>query len=115
MTSTLSTGANKGLGYETSRRSLAEGHDVWIAARDPERGTAAAGSFGCPLVRLDVTDEASAAVAADIVTHNGAPTRAVIASTATVVSYTAVRLGQKKKMGWPKVMASTSCAWRLRQ
>ena len=34
MTTTLITGANKGLGRETARRLLADGHDVWIGARD---------------------------------------------------------------------------------
>ena len=42
MTTTLITGANKGLGYEAARRLLAAGHDVWIAARDAERGDKAA-------------------------------------------------------------------------
>ena len=34
MTTTLITGANKGLGYEAARRLMAEGHDVWVGARD---------------------------------------------------------------------------------
>lgn len=38
MTTTLITGANKGLGRETTRRLLADGHDVWLAARDEARG-----------------------------------------------------------------------------
>jgi NAD(P)-dependent dehydrogenase (short-subunit alcohol dehydrogenase family) len=71
MTSTLITGANKGLGYETARRLLAEGHDVWVAARDPERGAAAAQSLGARYVTLDVTDGASVAAAADVVANEG--------------------------------------------
>ena len=48
---TLVTGADKGLGRETSRRLVAEGNDVWAAARDPERGRAAADELGArPLV-----------------------------------------------------------------
>jgi NAD(P)-dependent dehydrogenase (short-subunit alcohol dehydrogenase family) len=39
---TLITGANKGLGCETARRLLADGHEVWLAARDPSPGRAAA-------------------------------------------------------------------------
>jgi NAD(P)-dependent dehydrogenase (short-subunit alcohol dehydrogenase family) len=46
MSTILITGANKGLGYEAARRLLAEGHDVWMGARDPERGRAAAAALG---------------------------------------------------------------------
>ena len=42
MTVTLITGANKGLGYETARRLIAEGHTVYIGARSVEHGEAAA-------------------------------------------------------------------------
>jgi len=59
MTTTLITGANKGLGREAARRLLAEGHDVWIAARNPELGQATATEIGARFVALDVTDEAS--------------------------------------------------------
>ncbi len=63
MTTTLITGANKGLGHEAARRLLAAGHDVWVAARDPERGSAAADALGARFVALDVTDDASVAAA----------------------------------------------------
>jgi NAD(P)-dependent dehydrogenase (short-subunit alcohol dehydrogenase family) len=63
MTTTLITGANKGLGYEAARRLLEAGHDVWVAARDPERGRAAAKELGARFVALDVTDDASVAAA----------------------------------------------------
>jgi NAD(P)-dependent dehydrogenase (short-subunit alcohol dehydrogenase family) len=65
MTTTLITGANKGLGYEAARRLLAAGHDVWVAARDPERGAAAAERLGARFVALDVTDDASVAAAVE--------------------------------------------------
>jgi NAD(P)-dependent dehydrogenase (short-subunit alcohol dehydrogenase family) len=71
MTTTLITGANKGLGYEAARRLLAAGHDVWMAARDAERGGAAADELGARFVQLDVTDEASVAAAAQHVAANG--------------------------------------------
>lgn len=65
MTTTLITGANKGLGHETARRLIEAGHDVWIGARDPERGRAAAAGLGARSVQLDVTDDASVAAAAE--------------------------------------------------
>jgi NAD(P)-dependent dehydrogenase (short-subunit alcohol dehydrogenase family) len=71
VTATLVTGANKGLGYETARRLLGEGHDVWVAARDHDRGAAAAERLGTRFVALDVTDEASVAAAADVVGRAG--------------------------------------------
>jgi NAD(P)-dependent dehydrogenase (short-subunit alcohol dehydrogenase family) len=71
MTTTLITGANKGLGREAARRLLAAGHDVWIGARDPDRGQAAADELGARFVALDVTDDASVAVAADRIAEAG--------------------------------------------
>jgi NAD(P)-dependent dehydrogenase (short-subunit alcohol dehydrogenase family) len=63
MTTTLITGANKGLGYEAARRLVADGHEVWVAARDGERGRRAADELGARFVQLDVTSEESIAVA----------------------------------------------------
>jgi NAD(P)-dependent dehydrogenase (short-subunit alcohol dehydrogenase family) len=71
MTTTLITGANKGLGRETARRLLADGHDVWVAARDPERGGATAEALGARFVVLDVTDDASVTAAAEHVAAEG--------------------------------------------
>jgi NAD(P)-dependent dehydrogenase (short-subunit alcohol dehydrogenase family) len=67
MTTTLITGANKGIGFEAARRLLAEGHNVWVAARDEERGRTAAETLGARFVQLDVTDEASVAGAVQTV------------------------------------------------
>jgi NAD(P)-dependent dehydrogenase (short-subunit alcohol dehydrogenase family) len=67
MSKILITGANKGLGYEAARRLLAAGHDVWMGARDAQRGRAAAEELGGRFVALDVTDEASVAAAAEAV------------------------------------------------
>lgn len=71
MTTTLITGANKGLGYETARRLIAEGHTVWIGARDESRGRRAADELGARFVQLDVTDDASVAAAAATVGSAG--------------------------------------------
>jgi NAD(P)-dependent dehydrogenase (short-subunit alcohol dehydrogenase family) len=71
MTTTLITGANKGLGHEAARRLLAAGHDVWVTARDPERGGRAADELGARFVALDVTDDASVAAAAEQVAAAG--------------------------------------------
>ncbi len=65
MTTTLITGANRGLGHEAARRLLAAGHDVWAAARDADRGRAAAEELGARFVPLDVTDDASVAAAVE--------------------------------------------------
>ena len=64
---TVITGANKGLGRESARRLLADGHEVWLAARDRPRGQAAADELGARFVQLDVTDEDSVAAAAALV------------------------------------------------
>ena len=63
MTTTLITGGNKGLGYEAARRLLAQGHEVWIGARDAGRGEKAAADLGARFVQLDVTDDASVTAA----------------------------------------------------
>ncbi len=67
MTTTLITGANKGLGFETARQLAAAGHEVWVGARDPARGRQAAEAIGAKLVAIDVTDDASVAAAAETV------------------------------------------------
>jgi NAD(P)-dependent dehydrogenase (short-subunit alcohol dehydrogenase family) len=64
MTTTLITGANKSLGYETARQLIAAGHTVYVGARDPERGREAADRLGGRFVQLDVTDDASVRAAA---------------------------------------------------
>lgn len=64
MTTTLITGANKSLGYETARQLVALGHTVYVAARDPERGQRAARELGGRFVQLDVTNDESVQAAA---------------------------------------------------
>jgi NAD(P)-dependent dehydrogenase (short-subunit alcohol dehydrogenase family) len=71
MTTTLITGANKSLGYETARRLIEAGHTVWMSARDPERGQRAADALGGRFVQLDVTSDASVARAAETIAAAG--------------------------------------------
>lgn len=71
MTTTLITGANKGLGFETARQLIAEGHTVYVGSRDAERGRQAAGQLGARAVQLDVTDDASVAAAAKTIEADG--------------------------------------------
>ncbi|MBX6723511.1 MAG: SDR family NAD(P)-dependent oxidoreductase [Dactylosporangium sp.] len=63
MTTTLVTGANKGIGKEVARQLVALGHTVYVGARDKARGQAAAEELGARFVQLDVTDDASVAAA----------------------------------------------------
>ncbi len=65
---TLITGGNKGLGREAARRLLALGHTVYIGARDPGRGQAAADELGAHFLPLDVTDDAAVEAAAAALT-----------------------------------------------
>lgn len=65
MTTTLITGSNKGLGRETARRLLAEGHTVYVSARDADAGRKTAEELGARFVLLDVNDDSSVAKAAE--------------------------------------------------
>jgi NAD(P)-dependent dehydrogenase (short-subunit alcohol dehydrogenase family) len=62
----LVTGANKGIGKEIARQLAATDTIVYLGARDPERGSAAAAELGGEVrfIQLDVTDDASVAAAA---------------------------------------------------
>jgi NAD(P)-dependent dehydrogenase (short-subunit alcohol dehydrogenase family) len=71
MTTTLITGANKGLGFETARQLSAAGHIVYVGSRDPERGHRAAERLGARMVLIDVTDDASVAAAAKTIAADG--------------------------------------------
>ena len=71
MTTTLITGANKGIGFATARLLLAAGHTVYVGSRDAERGREAAGRLGARTVQLDVTDDASVAAAVRVIEAAG--------------------------------------------
>lgn len=58
MTTTLITGAGKGLGLETARRLIDMGHNVIAGVRDTSRADAVR-ALGARVVQLDVTDDAS--------------------------------------------------------
>ena len=71
MTTTLITGANKGLGRETARRLIEAGHIVWMGARDEARGREAAEAVGGQFVHLDVTSDSSVENAAKAIAAAG--------------------------------------------
>ncbi len=69
----LITGANKGIGFATTRKLGEQGYAVWLACRDAERGEEAAGTLrqsgiDANVVILDVTDDESVRAAAAFVT-----------------------------------------------
>ncbi|KAA0085251.1 SDR family oxidoreductase [Mycolicibacterium sp. P9-64] len=70
-TTTLITGANKGLGFETARQLIAAGHTVYLGSRDTERGRLAAEELGARAIQLDVTDDASVEAAARAIEADG--------------------------------------------
>jgi NAD(P)-dependent dehydrogenase (short-subunit alcohol dehydrogenase family) len=64
----LVTGANKGIGHEVAQRLAFDGFEVWLGARAPDRGAAAAKSLAATgldvhWVQLDVTSDASVSAA----------------------------------------------------
>ena len=71
MTTSLITGANKGLGYQTAKRLAAEDHHVWLGARDRNLGEEAARTLGARFVQLDVTEDASVEAAVALIEQDG--------------------------------------------
>ena len=65
----LVTGANKGIGLEVARGLGRLGYRVWVGSRDPDRGAAAAAELRrdglqAHALRIDVSDDASVTAAA---------------------------------------------------
>ncbi|MFE2998158.1 SDR family NAD(P)-dependent oxidoreductase [Nocardia sp. NPDC059246] len=71
MSKILVTGANKGIGFETARRLVADGHTVYLGSRDAERGRQAAREVGAQAIRIDITDEGSVVAAAEEIRAEG--------------------------------------------
>jgi NAD(P)-dependent dehydrogenase (short-subunit alcohol dehydrogenase family) len=71
MTTTLITGANKGLGFETARQLIAAGHTVYIGSRDAERGRRAAEQLDARAIQLDITDDTSVRAAVETIEADG--------------------------------------------
>ncbi|HEY4465981.1 MAG TPA: SDR family NAD(P)-dependent oxidoreductase [Streptosporangiaceae bacterium] len=67
MTTTLITGANKGLGRETARQLIAAGHTVYAGARDEQRAKEAAAQLGARPILIDVTSDESVRAAAELI------------------------------------------------
>jgi NAD(P)-dependent dehydrogenase (short-subunit alcohol dehydrogenase family) len=65
MTTTLVTGATRGVGLELSRRLAEAGHTVYLGARDLGRGREVAEPIGARAVSIDVTEDASVHAAVD--------------------------------------------------
>jgi NAD(P)-dependent dehydrogenase (short-subunit alcohol dehydrogenase family) len=71
MTTTLITGANKGLGLEAARQLVAAGHTVYVGSRDAELGRQVADELGARAIQLDITDDASVQAAAKSIEADG--------------------------------------------
>ena len=67
----LVTGATKGIGRATAALLSANGHEVWLGARDARRGEAAAKATGTRFVLMDVTDDDSVAAALATIEKSG--------------------------------------------
>ncbi len=65
MTTSLVTGATRGIGREVARRLVDAGQTVYLGARDLQRGTEVADAIGATPLKLDATDPASIASAVD--------------------------------------------------
>jgi NAD(P)-dependent dehydrogenase (short-subunit alcohol dehydrogenase family) len=63
MTTTLVTGATRGLGREVARRLVEAGQTVYLGARDLHAGVEVAAAIGATAIQLDATDAESIAAA----------------------------------------------------
>jgi NAD(P)-dependent dehydrogenase (short-subunit alcohol dehydrogenase family) len=65
MTTTIVTGATRGIGREVARRLVEAGQTVYLGARDPRAGTEVAASIGATPIQLDATNADSIASAVE--------------------------------------------------
>jgi NAD(P)-dependent dehydrogenase (short-subunit alcohol dehydrogenase family) len=63
MTTTLVTGATRGIGREVAKRLVEAGHTVYLGARDVRLGAELAASIGATAIQLDTTNADSIATA----------------------------------------------------
>lgn len=130
MTITLVTGANKGIGFETAKQFVEQGHTVFLGARSAERGAPAAVTIGARFVQLDVTDDTSvdAALATiedaegrlDLLVHNAGVLETELTGTAAlrafdtnavgVVRVTEAALPLLRRSRGPRVLTISSSA-----
>lgn len=130
MTVSLITGANKGIGYETARQLVDQGHVVYVGARAVERGAPAAARIGARFVQLDVTDDASVRTAMekiedaegrlDVLVHNAgiletelsgaAALRAFDTNAVGIVRVTEAALPLLRRSSRPRVVTVSSSA-----
>jgi NAD(P)-dependent dehydrogenase (short-subunit alcohol dehydrogenase family) len=102
MTTTLVTGANKGLGKEVARQLVAAGHTTYVGARDEQRGRAAADELHARFVQLDVTDDASVAAALTRIEADGGLD--VLVNNAGIAHRTAHRTGHGEALDGPSAL-----------
>jgi NAD(P)-dependent dehydrogenase (short-subunit alcohol dehydrogenase family) len=65
MTTTLVTGATRGIGREVARRLVEAGHTVYLGARDLDAGTEVATAIGARPIQLDATEPDSITAAVE--------------------------------------------------
>jgi NAD(P)-dependent dehydrogenase (short-subunit alcohol dehydrogenase family) len=111
MTVTLITGANKGLGYETARQLIGQGHTVYMGARRAEPGESAARELGGLFVQLDVTDDGSVESAMEAIGDreghlNVLINNAGISTTGEIDSHVALRVFDTNAVGVIRVTQS---------
>jgi NAD(P)-dependent dehydrogenase (short-subunit alcohol dehydrogenase family) len=90
--SALVTGANKGIGREVARRLAIAGFRVWLGARDPERGVAAAEALTAEgldvrWLEIDVTQDESVGAAVKAVGAAGSSLDVLVNNAGIAIRY----------------------------